>query len=113
MRSVNFKTNHNNILICLREWEGVGAPDYSTIDTLSIINAEGLVKSLQECIEQAKMNEIDMNNRRIETLRKEIEERQSELDSLEMRSKFKKSKIGSPTTPPVGGPAETKSIHKS
>jgi hypothetical protein len=80
--SLEIKPLGRNIELSIREWEGVGRPDYSRLEICTIARAKGLIEELTQSIKVAEDAEDEWIEKRIEELTKTKSGIESELTSL-------------------------------
>lgn len=82
MRTLHSIEHHKgSITATIREWEGVGTPDYYTIN-FTIEAATWAGNKFKEAVDQAKEYNKLSKESRILTLKQEIQMRQDELTKL-------------------------------
>jgi hypothetical protein len=83
MRTLHNVVHRNGkVVATIREWEGIGTPDYYDLEYFDIAAATWASDAFNKSIQDAKEYNEKSKESRIKTLEQEIQMRQDELNKL-------------------------------
>lgn len=83
MKSIHFATEGNRVAAKLREFEGVGRAEWTTLDTMSVEVAENLLTQFKEALDVARVNDMGVKAERLKNIKSDIEKQRREILDLE------------------------------